>query len=101
MIEHASGPSPAWRIHRQARTMTDPDVRSLTKGYVDQVVANVALNNTGTADPPPLVRLAIEGFVAYAELALEEARERGLDHERVTLLLARTLAATIEAAGAL
>src|SRR3954454_6276372 len=26
MMEHAGGPSPAWRIHRQARTMTDPDV---------------------------------------------------------------------------
>jgi AcrR family transcriptional regulator len=99
MMEHAGGPSPAWRIHRQARTMLDPDVRALTKRYVDQIVSNVALNNTGSADPPPLVRLAIEGFVAYAELALEEARERDLDDRSVIVLLARTLAATIDAAG--
>src|SRR3954451_18853053 len=98
MMEHAGGPSPAWRIHRQARTMLDPDVRALTKRYVDQIVSNVALNNTGSADPPPLVRLAIEGFVAYAELALEEAREQKLDRERVIALLSRTLAATITAA---
>jgi AcrR family transcriptional regulator len=98
MMKHAAGPSAAWRIHRQARTMREPEVRSVTKRYVDQVVSNIALNNTGEADPPELVRLAIEGFVAYAELALEEARERRLDDDRVVALLARTLAATVEAA---
>lgn len=101
MMEHAAGPSAAWQIHRQARTMPEPEVRALTKRYVDEVVANIALNNTGDADPPPLVRLAIEGFVSYAELALDAARERDLDHGRVIVLLARTLAATIEAAQAL
>jgi len=98
MMEHAAGPSAAWSIHRQARTMPDPEVRALTRRYVDQVVSNIALNNTGTADPPALVQLAIEGFVSYAELALDEARERSLDRDRVMGLLARTLIATIEAA---
>jgi hypothetical protein len=59
------------------------------------------LNNTGDADPPPIVRLAIEGFVAYAEMALDAARERDLDHHQVIVLLSRTLAATVEAAEAL
>jgi len=101
MMEHAAGPSAAWRIHRQARTMPEPEVRALTKRYVDEVVSNIALNNTGEADPPPIVRLAIEGFVAYAELALDAARERDLDRDQVLGLLARTLNATVEAAQAL
>ena len=101
MMEHAAGPSAAWRIHRQARTMPEPEVRALTKRYVDEVVSNIALNNTGEANPPPLVRVAIEGFVSYAELTLESARERDLDHDKVIVLLARTLTATVEAAQAL
>src|SRR3954451_17215121 len=57
MMKHAAGPSAAWRVHRQARTMTDPDVRALAKSYVDAVVSNVALNNTGSPDTPPLTPL--------------------------------------------
>ena len=44
--------------------------------------------------------MAIHGFLAYAETALEEARDAGLEREPVLAVLAQTLVATIAAAQA-
>jgi AcrR family transcriptional regulator len=97
-VEHAYGPSHEWRVYRQARTYADDEARETSDAYIDRVVSAIALNNTGTADPPPLLRMAIQGFLAYAETALEEARDTGLDREPVLAVLAQTLLATIAAA---
>ena len=52
----------------------------------------------GTRTPPPLVHLAITGFIAFAETALERARIQGVARREVMQLLSDTLVATIHAA---
>jgi hypothetical protein len=42
--------------------------------------------------------MALHGFLAYAETALDEARERRLDRGEVLRVLAETLRATVAAA---
>src|SRR5690349_18444092 len=95
VVEHARGPSAAWLVYRQARASAEPEVLEAIGGYVDRIVAAVALNQLGTTDPPPLARVALQGFVAFTEVAFDEARAQGLAPETVMPLLARTLAATM------
>ena len=52
IAKHAFGPSAAWRIHRKARAADQPEIAEIVADYLDTVVANIALNNLGTADPP-------------------------------------------------
>ena len=96
MVEHSSQPSVAWRLFRQSRALADPEIDALNARYMDMVVESVALNHFGTTDPPPLARAALLSFLAYSEVALDEARERGLDLEQVMGVLAETLVATVE-----
>lgn len=98
MLDHAFTPSPAWTVYRQARTSADPQVRSAGDAYRDQVAESIALNNTGDADPPPLLRMAISGFLAFGEEAIEEARARDLPRDEVLDVLVRTLDTAIAAA---
>jgi AcrR family transcriptional regulator len=98
MADHALAPSDEWLVHRQAHAYADPEVRAASQRRVEQVVAMIALNNAGTDDPPPLLRMALHGFLAYAETALDEARERRLDRGEVLRVLAETLRATVAAA---
>jgi AcrR family transcriptional regulator len=95
MVEHSSGPSTAWRLFRQSRALADPEIDALNARYVDMVVESVSLNHFGTADPPPLARMALESFFAYGEVALDAARTEGLAHEDVMGILAETLVATV------
>ena len=62
------------------------------------MIANISVNRLGTPDPPPLVRVALRGFIAYGEAALDEWRDAGLPREAIVELLSRTLVATIDAA---
>jgi AcrR family transcriptional regulator len=96
VVEHARGPSPAWLVYRQARASAEPEVIEAIGGYVDRIVAAVALNQLGTTEPPPLARVALTGFVAFTEVALDEARAQGLAPETVMPLLASTLASAME-----
>jgi AcrR family transcriptional regulator len=98
VIEHAAGPSDAWRVLRHSRVASDPEVRERSDAYRNLVLEGMALNHFGTADPPPLARLALRAFLAYAEQALDDWREQGLDRDPVLTLLAETLNATAEAA---
>ena len=98
MLDHAFGPSPAWSVYRQARTSADPQIRRAGDTYRDRVAESIALNNTGQADPSPLLRTAIFGFLAFGEEAVEEARARDLPRNQVLVVLARTLDAAITAA---
>jgi AcrR family transcriptional regulator len=98
MADHALAPSDEWLVHRQARAIADPDVRAAGSRHIDAVVSAIARNNAGTPDPPPLLRMALQGFLAYAETALDEAREQGLDRDAVLGVLAQTLTATVAAA---
>ena len=97
VVEHARGPSAAWLVYRQARASTEPEVVEAISGYVDRIVSAVSLNQLGTTDPPPLARVALMGFVAFTEVAFDEARAQGVAPETVMPLLARTLASSMEA----
>jgi AcrR family transcriptional regulator len=97
-VEHAWGPSEAWLVHRQARSIAEPEVRATTMAYVETIVANISTNHLGSTDPPPLVRLGLHGFIAAAEVMLDEARDRRLPHEPVLALLGRQLVDTIAVA---
>ncbi len=98
MADHALAPSDEWLVHRQARSYSDPSVRAASARHMERVVELISLNNAGTDDPPPLLRMALHGFLAYAETALDEARERRLERDAVLAVLAQTLTATVAAA---
>ena len=101
IIDHAAEPSDAWRLYRQARTGGDPELVAIGDRYHRLVIESVSRNHLGTKEPPELVRIALTGFLAYAETALDTWRESGLPRETITELLSRTLVTTIEAAVAL
>ena len=98
MADHALAPSDEWLVHRQARTYADAQVRAASVRHMERIVRAIALNNAGTTDPPPLLRMALHGFLAYAETALDQAREEGLERDAVLAVLAQTLRATVRAA---
>ena len=98
MLDHALGPSDAWRIYRRARSAGQPEINEIVTRYAERVIASVAVNHLRTADPPPLAHIALTGSVAYAEAALDEARTTRASREQVMQLLSDTLVATIRAA---
>jgi AcrR family transcriptional regulator len=98
IAEHAMEPTDAWRIHRRARAELEPELAEIVARFSDIVVSSVALNHVGTRNPPPLVRLALLGYLAFAETVLDEARTAGEPSERVMVILADTLVATVRAA---
>lgn len=98
MIEHAMQPSDPWRIYRLARGSTDPELRATVDRFVGLVVSSIALNHLGTEDPPPLARLALRGYLAFFEAALDDARATGLSPGEVLPVLGGTLVAALGAA---
>lgn len=100
IMDHALAPTHAWRIHRMGRASPDPEVAAVIARFVEVVISSIAFNHLHTRTPPYLVRLALQGFLAYTETVLEEARVAGLARPQVADLLARTLTATIAAAQA-
>src|SRR5690242_10319899 len=97
MFEHARGATPAWQADRQARATADPAILAACRVYVDRIVGLVAQNHLGTDDPPPLQRIAIESYLAFAETAVAEAQARAVPEEELLGLLGRTLVAAIDA----
>jgi AcrR family transcriptional regulator len=98
MMDHAAEPTDAWLLYRQGRGSVEPELLEIVAGYQDTLIGNISLNHLGTSDPPPLVRTALEGFVAYTETAIEFALRDGTPREKVFELLGGTLAATIDVA---
>jgi AcrR family transcriptional regulator len=98
MAAHAIGPSDAWRIYRRARASERPEIAEVVERYLGTVISSISTNHLGTPDPPPLVRIALNGFIAYAETALDQARASGVPGPQVMQLLSDTLVATIKAA---
>ncbi len=98
MAAHAMGPSDAWRIHRRARAAGQAELDDAVAQYMEIVIASISLNHLGTSEPPPLVHLALTGFLALAETVFDEARTRKLPRAEVMGFLADTLVATVQAA---
>jgi len=65
MAVHARAPSDAWRIHRRARAADQPDFDEVIDDYLRAITSSIALNHLGTPDPPPLVALALAGYLTF------------------------------------
>jgi AcrR family transcriptional regulator len=91
VADHVMSESDSWLVYRQARGLADPDVESLLRRQTDALVARVFLNQLGTTDPPPMAAVALRGYVAFAEAALEDAKDRDVAREDVIDLLSTTL----------
>jgi AcrR family transcriptional regulator len=100
IANHAFGPSDAWRIHRQARAVDQPELAEIINGYLDVVVSNIAVNNIGTPDPPPAVRAAILGTIAFAETMIDESRTAGIPREQIGQMILAVLVTSVRAAQA-
>jgi AcrR family transcriptional regulator len=98
MMDHAAGPTDAWSLYRQGRGSVDPKLLEIAGQYRNKVISTISLNQLGTADPPPIVRIALDGFVAYVETVLESALSEKMPREQVIALVGGTLAATIDGA---
>jgi AcrR family transcriptional regulator len=96
-IAHSEAPTDTWTIHRLGRASGEPELQAIIERFEDVVIEGVSLNNFGTADPPPIARLAIKGSIAFSEAVLDEARETGLPREQVVQLVAQALGATLQA----
>ncbi len=97
VADHVMTPTDAWLVYRQARGLADPEVRAMMRHYGDMVISSVAQNQLGTSDPSALARVALSGYLAYVETALDEARERGVGRGAVRRLLVETLTPTLAA----
>jgi AcrR family transcriptional regulator len=98
MIEHAMKPSDAWTIYQLARGANDPELRETVDRFVGIVISATSLNQLGTADPPPLVRLTLKGYLAFFGAVLDEARTTATPPGQVLNVLNQTLVAALRAA---
>jgi AcrR family transcriptional regulator len=98
MMDHASEPTDAWLLYRQSRGIVDERLLEIAAGYRDRIISMIALNQLGNSKPPPIVRTAIDGLLAYVETVIETAPAEGVDREQVVGMVAPALTATIDAA---
>ena len=98
MMDHAAEPTDAWLLYRQGRGTVDPALLEIAAVYRERVIDNISLNQLGTSKPPPVVRIALDGFLAYVETVVESAIEDDLPREQVIELVGGTLMAAMNAA---
>jgi AcrR family transcriptional regulator len=98
MIDHASEPTDAWQLYRQGRGTVDPSLLAIAGLYRERMIDNIALNQLGTTDPPPIVRIALDGFVSYVETVIESATKEEMSREKVLELVGGTLMSAMNAA---
>jgi AcrR family transcriptional regulator len=98
LIEHALAPSDAWRIYRVCRASADPEVTRTVSRYREIIIASIALNHLGTPDPPPLVHLALEGYIGFAETVLDEALSTDAPRDAVMRILEEALVSVVASA---
>jgi AcrR family transcriptional regulator len=98
MMDHAAEPTDAWLLYRQGRGTVDPALLEIAALYRDQLIGNISLNQLGTSEPPPVVRIALDGFLAFVETTIEAAVRDELPREQVLELVGGTLMATVNAA---
>ncbi len=98
LMDHAAEPTDAWLLYRQGRGTVDPALLEIAAVYRERVIDNISLNQLGTSKPPPVVRIALDGFLAYVETVVENAIENDLPREQVIELVGGTLMAAMNAA---
>jgi AcrR family transcriptional regulator len=78
---------------------SDPEVAAIVEG-VRAAMAHRILDDIVDGDPPPGVRIAVRGWVGFAEAASLEWLERGeLTRDELRELLVRALTGAVAAAG--
>ena len=90
--------SPIYVLYTRAERSADDDVRALAQGMRDALVARVAFNNFGTAEPSPAVAAALNGFVSFAETTSEMWRAQEIGDRAELEQLLRTVVASVVAA---
>jgi AcrR family transcriptional regulator len=98
MMDHAAEPTDAWQLYRQGRGSVDPFLLEIARSYRERVIDNIALNQIGTTQPPAIVRIALDGFLAYVETVIESAIEQDIPREQVMQLVGGTLMSAMNAA---
>ena len=98
MMDHAEQPTDAWLLYRQGRGAVDPKLLEIARIYRERVIGNISRNQLGTAAPPPVVRIALDGFLAYTETVIESALAEQLPRDQVIELVGGTLMAAMNAA---
>jgi AcrR family transcriptional regulator len=98
MIDHAEGPTDAWQVYRQGRGAVDQRLLEIATEYRKHLIDNISLNQLGTSNPPPAVRIALDGFLAFAETVIEAGLEQGLERDQMMELIAGTLMSAMNAA---
>jgi AcrR family transcriptional regulator len=98
MMDHAAEPTDSWQLYRQGRGTIDPGLQEIARLYRQRVIGNIALNQLGTSEPPPIVRIALDGFLAYVETVIESAIEKETPREQVIELVSGTLMSSMNAA---
>src|SRR5262249_57058057 len=94
MMDHAAEPTDAWLLYRQGRGLVEPRLLEIAARYRERVISNIALNQLGNSKPPPLVHIALDGFLAYVETVVETALPDGIERERVVAVAGPPPAAT-------
>jgi AcrR family transcriptional regulator len=98
LLDHAQEPTDAWQLYRQSRGLVDPDLLAIARTYRERIISTVALNQLGTTEPPPIVRISLDGMLAYVETVIEAAVEHELPREQVHELVGGTLMSAMNAA---
>jgi len=98
MMDHAAEPTDAWQLYRQGRALVDPALLEIARHYRDRVIGTIALNQLGTTEPPAIVRIALDGFLAYVETVIESAIEQETPREQVMELVGGTMMSVMNAA---
>jgi AcrR family transcriptional regulator len=98
LMDHAAEPTDAWQLHRQGRGTVDARLLEIARLYRERVIGLIALNQLGTEEAPPIVRIALDGFMAYVETVIESAIEEEIPREQVIELVSGTLMSTMNAA---
>ena len=98
MMDHAEGPTDAWQLYRQGRATVDPRLLEIARSYRERVIGLIALNQLGTRAAPPVIRIALDGFMAYAETVIESAIAEEVPRDQVIELVSGTLMSTMNAA---
>ena len=98
MIDHAVEPTDAWQLYRQGRGAIDPGLQKIALLYRERVISNIALNQIGTTEPPPIVRVALDGFLAYVETVIESSIVKEVPRDQVIELVRGTLMSAMNAA---
>jgi AcrR family transcriptional regulator len=97
VVDHALTPTDVWRVHRRARAADLPELSEIAAEYEETVIASISLNHFGAPDPPPATRLAVTGYLAFAEETLDQARTTSVPRVQVIQIVRDALVATLSA----